>query len=233
MRIPLIFIASIALVSLTACSNEDSEPNVQKKGDTFLSVHRALEEWRKNQALEKNRNFSPGIQSWSGRTVIVSQGFGESIETAFCDAMSGTARSLMMDISFSASGNTLSIAKKVRPLQISPNLKVSLQMIEETGTMTDSRGISWPITSASGQTDISLFDLKLSCELSDNAVKIVSSFRDSRTPGCKPNEGMRDFLSNAMKKEGHGIIKSFWNANCEGEMIEEEAYALIAFVRLN
>ena len=99
--------------------------------------------------------------------------------------------------------------------------------------MTDSRGISRPIASASSRLDISLFDLKLSCELSDNAVKIISSFRDSRTPGCKPNEGMRFFLSNAMKKEGHGILKSFWNANCEGEMIEEEAYALIAFVRLN
>ncbi|OUX41935.1 hypothetical protein CBE37_04105 [bacterium TMED277] len=165
--------------------------------------------------------------------MIVSKGFGESIEMAFCNAMADTVRSIRTDLSFSASGNTLSIAKKVRPLQISPNLKVSHQMIEETGTMTDSRGISWPIASASGQTDISLFDLKLGCELSDNAVKIVSSFRDSRTPGCKPNEGMRFFLSNAMKKEGHGILKSFWNANCEGEMIEEEAYALIAFVRIN
>ena len=165
--------------------------------------------------------------------MIVSKGFGESIEMAFCNAMADTVRSIRTDLSFSASGNTQSIAIEGRPMQISPNLKVSHIKINQSGTMTDSRGISRPIASASSQLDISLLDLKLSCELSDNAVKIVSSFRDSRTPGCKPNEGMRFFLSNAMKKEGHGILKSFWNANCEGEMIEEEAYALIAVVRLN
>ena len=203
MRIPLILIASIALVSLTACSNEDSEPNVQKL-DPRWSVDRALEEWTNNQAQERNQDFWPGIKSWRGKTAIVSKGFGESIEMAFCNAMADTVRSIRTDLSFSASGNTQSIAIEGRP-----------------------------IASASSQLDISLLDLKLSCELSDNAVKIVSSFRDSRTPGCKPNEGMRFFLSNAMKKEGHGILKSFWNANCEGEMIEEEAYALIAFVRLN
>ena len=66
MRISLFLIASIALVSLTACSNEDSEPNVQKL-DSGMSVprarvERALNEWTIVQLMEGNSEFTPGTK---------------------------------------------------------------------------------------------------------------------------------------------------------------------------
>ena len=233
MRIPLILIASIALMSQTACSNEDSEPNVQKP-DASMQVYKALNEWKENQAMEGLRDyFTPGIKSRGGKTVIVGQGFGESIEMAFCSAMADIASNSMVAISSSSVGNLDTISKKIEPLKMSSNLTVSHQSTASRGYLNSSQGNSSKIESLSSQTDVNLFDFKLSCELSDNSEKIVSSLVHSRTPGCESNERMREFLDNEMKKEGHRILKSFWAANCKGKVIEEEHYALILVVRPN
>ena len=238
MRIPLILIAGMALVSLTGCSNEDSEPDAQNLEEagatqailgTFEYVQQRKNEWMEKQVSEGNLKFLPEEYSKGGKTWIITSGIGKSLEMAFCDALADTARYLLSGFS----RNTESVSLKVQPLRLSPNLTVSHQSIIETGVITNNQGYGSQIASSSSQTDVSLFDLKLSCELSNNAEKIVSSFVDSRAPGCEPNERMREFLSNEMKKEGHGIIKYFSSANCPDGQIEEEHHALITAIRLN
>ena len=148
---------------------------------------------------------------------------------AFCDALADTARYLSVGFS----RNTESVSLKVQPLRLSPNLTVSHQSIIETGVMTNNQGYGSQVASSLTQTDVSLYDLKRSCKLSDRAEKIISSFVDSRTPGCKPNERIREFLSNEMKKEGHSIIKYFSSINCPDGQLEEEHHALITAIRIN
>ena len=68
MRIPLILIAGMALVSLTACSKEGSEPNVQNLEEpgaipaifgTFEDVQQRKNEWMEKQVIEENLKFLP------------------------------------------------------------------------------------------------------------------------------------------------------------------------------
>ena len=228
MRRLYIFIASIALVSLSACSNEDSEPNVQKL-DTALSVLQASEEWIKNHYLE-GRNYMPGIRSRGGKTVVFSKGIGNSIEMAFCEAMANAAGSFGNKQTI-ITGTTIS--PEVAQLKMSPNLTVSTQITASEALIYSSDGKAYSTAEVAGQIDVNLFDYKLSCGFSDNSEKVVSSLAYSRTPGCESNEQMREFLDNEMKKEGHRIVKSFWAANCKGKVIEEEHYALILVVRPN
>ena len=122
---------------------------------------------------------------------------------------------------------------EVQPLKLSPYLTVSHQSIIETGVTTNSLGYGSQIASSSSKTDVSLFDLKLSCDRSNNSERIVSSSVDSREQRCVPNEQMKEFLGNEMKKEGHSIIKHFGSTSCPEGEIEEEHHALITAIRLN
>ena len=79
MRIPLILIAGMALVSLTACSKEGSEPNVQKVEepgatqkifDTLEEVQQRKNEWMEEQVIKGNLKFLPGEYSKGGKTIL-------------------------------------------------------------------------------------------------------------------------------------------------------------------
>ncbi len=228
MRTLLMVIASTVFFSLSACSNEDSEADIDKL-DTYETVIRASNEWMKKQALE-GRNYMPGMRSRDGKTVVFSEGIGGSIEMAFCNAMQSAATNFFSKQTIT--GTTIS--QEVAPLKMSPNLMVSTQITASEALIYGSDGKAYStVESLASQTDVNLFDYKLSCGFLDNSEKVVSSLAYSRTPGCESNEQMREFLDNEMKKEGHRILKSFWAANCKGKVIEEEHYALILVVRPN
>ena len=87
------------------------------------------------QVSEGNLKYLPGEYSKDGKTLIIREGIGKSLEMAFCDALAATARYLHVGFS----RNTESVSFEVQALRLSPNLTVSHQSIIETGVMTNNQ----------------------------------------------------------------------------------------------
>lgn len=197
-----ISIVGALLLFLTACSNE--EPQLEKKNlivdsivpnqrdpdaDAMVTVDYMMQEF-----YEKNPAYYPGYTSneYGGR--IIADGVGKTLWSAYCGAMHEAAQGFLISINSERSFEK----NELTPLRrISPNLDVSWEHTVMEKASGSSGTFQKKNRSIDRQIEISLFDSKIRCSFKDGIYSEYSDLENSAD------------LIREMKKEGHGILKTF------------------------
>mgnify|MGYP001373687099 CR=1 FL=1 len=144
---------------------------------------------------KENDRYYPGYTSnEDGISTIITKGLGKTFWSAYCGAMQEAARGFLISINSERSFEK----NELTPLRrISPNLDVSWQhtvMEKASGSSGSSQKKN---RSIDRQIEISLFDSKIRCSFKDGIYIEYSDLENSAD------------LIREMKKEGHGILKTF------------------------